>query len=280
LEQQGDVNAAHMLARSRHPVGGLSAATGGDLARSRCWDECLRPYSIGDQATVVMRDRHGSWGYVKTWRNREDVPFAAEELCLLEAVAPSLGAALRRRALGPGPLQVEDSATHRASGVLILDADMRTRSWTSEAQAWVAALPGAEVAHRQGFLPQAVYAVAARAAASDCASVVGLPARMRVRSTDGHWATLKGAPLQGSDGGMIAVTIRAATREEVLNLMCRAYALTPREREIMELVLAGASTRSIAEGLCISVNTLQDHLKAIFDKVGVRTRRELATARL
>ena len=36
LEQRGDVNAAHVLARCRRPVAGLSAATGGDLALSRC----------------------------------------------------------------------------------------------------------------------------------------------------------------------------------------------------------------------------------------------------
>jgi DNA-binding CsgD family transcriptional regulator len=71
---------------------------------------------------------------------------------------------------------------------------------------------------------------------------------------------------------------RAATREEVVRLVCRAHALTPRESEIIALVLAGLRTRTIAERLCISVNTLQDHLKAIFDKVGVRSRHELTTA--
>jgi len=100
---------------------------------------------------------------------------------------------------------------------------------------------------------------------------------MRVRTTAGQWASIEAAPLHGSlDDGLIAVTLRSATREEVLNLIYRAYALTAREREIMGLVLAGASTRTMAERLCISVNTCQDHLKAIFDKAGVRSRRELA----
>ena len=279
LEQLGDVNAAHVLARSHRPVAGLSAATGGNLGRSRCWDECLRPYGIGDQATVVLRDGHGSWGYVKAWRNRKQPPFAAEDLQLLEAVAPTLGTALRKRALGPGPLRIPNSPAERAAGVLILDADLRARSWTSEAQAWLAALPGAEAAQQQGFLPQAVYAVGGRAAAAGTPSVAGLPARMRVRTTAGQWAVIEAAPLLGGeDSSLLALTLRAATREEVLKLVCRAYALTRRESQIMALVLAGSSTRSIAESMCISVNTLQDHLKAIFDKVGVRSRRELASA--
>jgi hypothetical protein len=197
-----------------------------DLGLSRCWDECLRPYGIGDQATVVLRDGYGSWGYLKAWRDRDDPAFAAEELALLEAVAPALGSALRRRALAPGPLRIPASASERGSGVLILDADMRPRSWTTEAQGWLDTLPGAAVARRYGFLPQVVYAVAARAAAAEAPGVVGLPARMRVRTTAGQWASIEGAPLQGAwDDGLIAVTLRSATREEVLNLACRAYAL-------------------------------------------------------
>ena len=56
------------------------------------------------------------------------------------------------------------------------------------------------------------------------------------------------------------------------------YKLTAREAQIASCVLRGLSTREIAQELGVAASTVQEHLKAVFDKVGVRSRRELTAA--
>lgn len=54
-----------------------------------------------------------------------------------------------------------------------------------------------------------------------------------------------------------------------------AYGLSDREAEVLSLVQRGLSNKDIGEKLHISPNTVKTHLRAIFDKTGVRSRFEL-----
>ena len=48
--------------------------------------------------------------------------------------------------------------------------------------------------------------------------------------------------------------------------------LTPRESEILQLVLAGRTNKAIAAQIHVSEKTVEFHLDHIYKKIGVRTR--------
>jgi DNA-binding CsgD family transcriptional regulator len=100
--------------------------------------------------------------------------------------------------------------------------------------------------------------------------------RARLRTASGHWLVLHASRLAGPGAqGQIAVIFEVARPAEIAPLIVQAYDLTRRESEILQSVVRGLSTNEMAETFAISSHTVQDHLKAIFEKVGVRSRREL-----
>jgi DNA-binding CsgD family transcriptional regulator len=72
-----------------------------------------------------------------------------------------------------------------------------------------------------------------------------------------------------------AVIVEPARPLEIAPLIAEAYGMTERERDIVRRIVQGLSTNEIAETLYLSPYTVQDHLKAVFQKVGVNSRREL-----
>ena len=69
---------------------------------------------------------------------------------------------------------------------------------------------------------------------------------------------------------------RAQALETEATVSARLAALTPRERQVMERVLAGDYNKTIADALGIAVRTVEVHRARIFEKMSVRSAVELA----
>jgi hypothetical protein len=124
----------------------LGAETRGRPARSLRWTDVLDPLGIGDEVRVPLRDRHGLWGCLDLLRDSDDRPFAAEDVELLEALAPTLASVARRSAaaMGAGP-----SAPAPGTGVLVLDGDLGVGASTPGARAWLDAAATRRPARRR-----------------------------------------------------------------------------------------------------------------------------------
>lgn len=76
-----------------------------------------------------------------------------------------------------------------------------------------------------------------------------------------------------------ALSLDAKQRESEADAACLAARLdnlTLRERQVMELVLAGKLNKVIADDLGITMRTVEVHRAHVFEKMGVRTAVELA----
>jgi DNA-binding NarL/FixJ family response regulator len=102
-------------------------------------------------------------------------------------------------------------------------------------------------------------------------------ARARVRTATGHWLVVHGSVLSSREGDdpRVAIWLEAARPPELAALIADAYGFTERERRVTELVAQGFSTNEISTRLHLSAYTVQDHLKAIFDKSGTGSRGDL-----
>jgi len=67
----------------------------------------------------------------------------------------------------------------------------------------------------------------------------------------------------------------AATDRDAFEGFCRSRGLTPREAEIVALILRGKSNADIEKALFISIHTVKNHITSIHQKLGVRGRWQL-----
>jgi DNA-binding CsgD family transcriptional regulator len=71
------------------------------------------------------------------------------------------------------------------------------------------------------------------------------------------------------------IIIEPTKPEELLPFSMTACGLSPREEELVKLVVRGLSTTRISRTLFISEHTVQNHFRSVFENVGVRSRGEL-----
>jgi DNA-binding NarL/FixJ family response regulator len=178
----------------------------------------------------------------------------------------------------------------RALTLAVLGRRAESRDWSLRAQSLTTCVE----ARAYSACAASVLALEGGASRAEISEILGEIARMGV--WDAFVSTMRACPAllavlsdTGSIEPAIVATLRRSydfdlSKQAGLDIGRRprgvtaAGGLSPREREVLELVGQGLSNEDIARALFISKSTVKAHVRHIFEKTGARSRTEAATA--
>ena len=271
-----DVNRFTLLAGARRAAATLDEATGGDRKTSARFREIIAPLRLGDEMRVALRTGPTTWGFLCLHRAGA-LGFSARDAAILNGIAPHAGVALRRLVAGSIG---ENRASSAETAVVVVDKDVII-GITGAAAEWLDELQGAAI-HVGDRAPFPLLAVVRKLEALEQTGGVAPAPHLTISTRRGSLLEVHAARMRCADGaaGAVVVTLASAGVAARSSLLLAVHGVTPAQRRVAELVLQGLSTRQIVHELRIGEHTVQDHLKVVFDKVGVASRRELVTALL
>jgi DNA-binding CsgD family transcriptional regulator len=256
------------IARSGRRVADLHDATGGRPERSARFKQFSAATGFESEVRVVFTLGQSAWGLGQL--NRFSARFTEDEKDWLERAAASISRGLRQAMLTE---PASSPVLGRGPGVVLLDNSGHVVSATREALEWLDELAPELLMSDVGDLRLPFhahgFAMRVRAAHEDGAPQI----RSRLRTQRGVWLLMHGAVLEGS--GQVALIIEPARSADVAPLIVKAYGLTGRELDVTRAIARGLGTDEIAAELYLSPHTVRDHVKGLFEKVGVSSRGEL-----
>lgn len=248
----------------------LRRTVGDRLEASRVWREIQRALGVTDVASLVLRDRHGCWGFLDLWRTSPR-GFGDDDVAVLERAAPLITSGLRHALART--FTTTDIGERLGPVVLLLDEELGVRSQTPATDAWLRLLNPPNGAPTP--VPAQAYNVAAQLVARE-AGVDDHQPTARTHLAAGRWVSLRAARLDAD----IVVAIEDCSPADRVEVYGLAHGLTARELEVLALLCGGADTRVVAERLVISEHTAHDHIRSVLARSGARTRQVLLSRAL
>ncbi len=264
-----DSNTFAELAARRIPVGTLDQATRGRPERSARYRDLLEPSGIPHELRAAFVIRGRVWGAVHIARRAQSGAFTRRDADALArvagAIANGIRASLRFDAARRG-------SSTEAPGLIVVDATNAVELITPPARALLDALGSNALAYADESLPATVLALASHVRGS--AHRAGVESNVVTVPSPSGWITLHASQPSAGDG-RVAIVIEPASGPRSATLRLEINGVTAREREVATLLASGLSNTDIAATLVLSPHTVQDHIKSLFEKLGVASRQEL-----
>jgi DNA-binding CsgD family transcriptional regulator len=228
--------------------------------------------------TLVFADAHANFGILTLLRTAELGPFTSSEISVLtfalDAASESLST-LRLHPPGDPPAAHADDAQPDPEAAneafYVLDEDLQiVLAWNADGDQPRVALTGMHTRIAQRLpvlLEQTVRELTAAWQDADVKEAgVAHPVPFLVVRTQ---------PMSGPAGLFIGVHIDRFQPQHSLTGAAERFHISPREVQVLALLLDGNHLDEIAKRLSITSSTVQDHIKSMLDKTGSRNRSQL-----
>lgn len=253
--------------RTKSPCGPRIAATLGSLD------------DFASGITLVFADARANFGILTLLRTAEMEPFTSSEISMLtfalDAVSDRLSA-LRlqspegQNAVLAGRPDNDDIAKISEGAFYVLDSDLQiVLAWSSEDQRRIA-LTGlhTQIAARLPIVLEETVRELTSAWSTGSAKMPGVAHPVPFLVVRTH-------PMSGPAGLFIGVRIDRFQPPNSLTGAAKRFHISPREVQVLALLLDGNHLDQIAHQLHITSSTVQDHIKSMLDKTESRNRSEL-----
>jgi DNA-binding CsgD family transcriptional regulator len=166
----------------------------------------------------------------------------------------------------------EEMAAEDATAQYLLNRNLDiVLAWTSENVRRVAVTPLCVPIHsRLPFIIQEAVRQLTRAWTDDSASqVTGL-------AKPSPFLVVRTRPMSGPTGLFIGVTVERRVPGRSLTDAAARFSISPREIQVLALLLDGLRLNEVARRLHITSSTVQDHIKHLLEKTGSHNRHEMS----
>lgn len=264
-----DVNTFAALAGRRAPVGILTEATRGRPERSARYRDVLAPAGIPFELRAAFVSRGRCWGAVHVARRDGKGDFSRDDAVALSRVTGTVAAGIRTSIRFDAARRPDDPS---APGLVVLGASDDVELITAPARELFSELRSPAVAQGDEVPPTVLLALASFT--RSCPIDAGRQPVVAVPGARG-WITLHASLPEDHAGGRVAIVLERSPTRQTTMLRLEAHGVTVREREVAALLARGLSNHEIAATLVLSPFTVQDHIKKLYEKTGVSSRREL-----
>lgn len=241
---------------------------------SEFYADFMRPRNVHHLLCLRLVDGRRISGLISLYRAARRPRFDERAVAEAQLFAPALTSGLAQtraswRLAGCRTLieAFEQMAPDR--GVLLVDPDGRWRAASPRLERWLSCGEAGDLARFRAQLT--VYVSSMMASSADMFGLQTL--------RDGQRRLVQLRLLTGSNDAWVGsgrlFVLEAVEREDAVASNARIAGLSVRQRQIAALLVEGLSGGEIAERLCLSPATVNNHLHAIYSRVGVSSRGKL-----